>query len=219
MEDSASPDAHPKTSVQAIWSLVLGILSIPCLWILGSIPAIILGILALRNIDRSPDTLKGRGLAIAGIATGAAGVVMGFLSMAILIPAFAAVNAKVAETRYLDHARKIIVACHDYADDNDNMAPPTLDALVTEGYLAGPGVLKVINAETAQAETFQFMPGFTFPARDSLMPLIYSPPIHGEMRLIGFYDGSVQRVSETEFQALLSRKAGGQDQDPAVPLE
>ncbi|MCB1077841.1 MAG: DUF4190 domain-containing protein, partial [Verrucomicrobiae bacterium] len=68
------PNADAKTSPQAVWSLILGILSITCLWIFGSIPAIILGILGLKKVDQSQGALKGRGLAIAGIITGGVGV-------------------------------------------------------------------------------------------------------------------------------------------------
>lgn len=61
----------------AIWSLTLGILSNTCLWILGSIPAILLGIVAIRKIDASAGAQKGRGLAIAGIVTGGVGFIGG----------------------------------------------------------------------------------------------------------------------------------------------
>ena len=54
-----------KTSKSAIWSLICGILgAILCL---PSIPAIILGILAIININKSKGLLKGTGMAIAGL--------------------------------------------------------------------------------------------------------------------------------------------------------
>ena len=57
----------------AIASLVLGIF---WLWGLGSIAAIVLGIVAMRQIERSSDTQKGKGMAIGGIVLGAVGVLM-----------------------------------------------------------------------------------------------------------------------------------------------
>ena len=79
------PDPHAKKSEQAVWSLVLGILSNTCLWILGSIPAIILGVLALKKIDQSEGKLTGRGLAISGIVTGSVGVIVGIVLPLILV--------------------------------------------------------------------------------------------------------------------------------------
>ncbi len=60
-----------RTNGLAVASLVLGIL-----WIggLGSLLALIFGIIGLRTIDRSEGTETGRGLAIAGIVLGAVGV-------------------------------------------------------------------------------------------------------------------------------------------------
>jgi hypothetical protein len=62
----------------AIASLVCGLF-----WVfgLGSVAAVILGYIALRQIRREPLRLKGRGMAIAGISLGW----LGILGLAILI--------------------------------------------------------------------------------------------------------------------------------------
>ncbi|CAN5408948.1 hypothetical protein BH09MYX1_BH09MYX1_63600 [soil metagenome] len=61
---------------KAVISLVLGILSIVCCFgILTGIPAIILGVLARRDIARSQGALGGEGMAIGGIVTGGIAVV------------------------------------------------------------------------------------------------------------------------------------------------
>src|SRR5690606_26242719 len=87
-----------KTSAQAVWSLVLGILSIACLWLLGSIPAICLGIVSLKNIARSGGALKGRGLGIAGIVTGSIGILTGVALVAsLVIPAISELQRKAQE--------------------------------------------------------------------------------------------------------------------------
>jgi hypothetical protein len=62
----------PNTSGMAIASMVLGILWI--YWV-GSIVALILGYLALREIRRDPQRIEGRGMAIAGIILGWVGIV------------------------------------------------------------------------------------------------------------------------------------------------
>ena len=66
-DSSSRLGTKPKTSRLAIASFVLGILSLPLL-LLAAIPAIILGIVSLIKIKKSAGQLKGKGLAIAGIA-------------------------------------------------------------------------------------------------------------------------------------------------------
>jgi hypothetical protein len=66
------------TNGLAIGSLVCGLL-----WVggIGSIGAVILGYIGLRQIRREPLRLKGKGMAIAGIALGW----LGILGLAVLI--------------------------------------------------------------------------------------------------------------------------------------
>jgi uncharacterized membrane protein len=66
----------------AIASLVLGILWI--YWI-GSIVALILGYLALREIRQNPQRIEGRGMAVAGVILGwvAMGTLLLVISMGI----------------------------------------------------------------------------------------------------------------------------------------
>jgi len=93
---SMNAAAPPRHSAAAIWSLVLGILSIACLWIVGSITSIILGCVALRRINATQPLLRGKGIAVAGIVTGSAGAVAGVfmagLTSAIFVPAHPAVS-------------------------------------------------------------------------------------------------------------------------------
>lgn len=63
--------AYPSTSGLAIASMVLGILWI--YWI-GSIVALILGYLALREIRQNTQRIEGKGMAIAGIVLGWIGI-------------------------------------------------------------------------------------------------------------------------------------------------
>jgi uncharacterized protein DUF4190 len=60
------------TNGLAIASFVCGIFWV---WGIGSIAALILGYLALRQIRREPLRLRGRGLAVAGVTLGWLGVV------------------------------------------------------------------------------------------------------------------------------------------------
>jgi hypothetical protein len=110
---SAAP--QPKTSGLAIWSLVLGILSVACFSIFASIPGVICGHKALSKIKQSGGTLTGQGLAIAGLVTGYIGIAWAIIfipmMMAIAIPNFvkaretAQMNACINNLRMIDAAK------------------------------------------------------------------------------------------------------------------
>jgi hypothetical protein len=68
---AVAPVSYPTTSGLAIASMVLGILWI--YWI-GSIVAVVLGYLALREIRQDPRRIEGKGMAIAGVVLGWIGV-------------------------------------------------------------------------------------------------------------------------------------------------
>ncbi len=61
------PSRPRRTSGLAITSFILGLLSLFCFSVLTGIPALVLAIVSLGQIKRSPATLSGRGLAIAGL--------------------------------------------------------------------------------------------------------------------------------------------------------
>jgi len=75
-----------KTSALAVWSLILGILSVVlCMGVLSGIPAVICGHLARAEIRRSSGSIGGSGMALAGLITGYIGTVMGIIVMIIAI--------------------------------------------------------------------------------------------------------------------------------------
>jgi competence protein ComGC len=104
----------PNTPL-AVWSLVLGILSITCFFLFSGIPAVICGHMARSRIKASNGALQGSGLALAGLITGYLGIAMSFavaaLLMAIAIPNFSkarAVSQKAACTvnlRLIENAK------------------------------------------------------------------------------------------------------------------
>ncbi|MFZ0141341.1 MAG: DUF4190 domain-containing protein [Aeromicrobium sp.] len=67
------------TNQKATWALILGILGPFCCGIFTAIPALILGIVARKEIDASGGTQTGRGMAIAGIILGIVGIVISIL--------------------------------------------------------------------------------------------------------------------------------------------
>lgn len=88
----------PQSSQKALWSMILGIGSIVgatvlfCFYILGiglGIPAIILGILARKEINASGGGVTGSGQATAGLVTGIIGIILNVLFIVLMIAVFA----------------------------------------------------------------------------------------------------------------------------------
>ena len=83
--------SEDRPGPMAIIALICGILSILCCAIPGlgfilSIAALVLGIIEVKRIGRNESSTKGKGMAIAGIILGAAGLVFGIIGWAILLP-------------------------------------------------------------------------------------------------------------------------------------
>jgi hypothetical protein len=92
-----------STNGLAIASLVLGIL---WLYWLGSILALIFGYVARKQIDRSNEEQKGRGLATAGIVLGWVGVGVAIVALGVGVLVFAASHSNPAVTARQDAAAK-----------------------------------------------------------------------------------------------------------------
>jgi len=200
MNPPSVPTTEAKTSSQALWSLILGILSITCLWLLGSIPAIILGILAIKNIDRSGGILKGRGMGIAGIVTGSVGILAGLGTVGILaglaLPAYKAFGEQAKLTRVTIELRQVSLACSLYASDHGGTYPESLTALAEEGYLE----TEAINPALSPDRPFLYRKGMTGSSVAGEIFLASPLPINGR-RAIGGIGGGVEAVPEVDFQA------------------
>ena len=104
------PQYHPGYGApvgndgKAVASLVLGIMSmVCCTGILTAIPAIILGVLARRDIMRSQGAIGGEGMAIAGIVTGGIatlGTIAYFIFYVAIIGAAVATTPSTPPTPY-----------------------------------------------------------------------------------------------------------------------
>jgi hypothetical protein len=69
----------PRKENKAVVSLILGISSLACLGAITGLPAIILGAMARRDIDRSRGALGGSAIAACGIVTGLFGTGLGLI--------------------------------------------------------------------------------------------------------------------------------------------
>jgi competence protein ComGC len=120
---------QPKTCGLAIWSLVLGILSLICFSILTAIPGVICGHMAYARIKRSAGALTGQGLAIAGLVTGYLGilwaVVMIPMMLAIAIPNFVKARETAQMNACINNLRQIEAAKQEWALENNKQAADT----------------------------------------------------------------------------------------------
>jgi type IV pilus assembly protein PilA len=109
---STYPPPQPRTTL-ALWSLILGILSLltgGCLGI-GAIVAIVLGVMAMSRAGKLPAEYGGKGMAIGGIVTGALGLVMlpviGIIA-AIAIPGLLRARVSANEAMAIGDIRAVI---------------------------------------------------------------------------------------------------------------
>jgi hypothetical protein len=124
--------AQPATSALAIWSLVLGILSLVCFSIFTAIPGVICGHKALSRIKLSGGGLGGRGLAIAGLVTGYLGIAWAVLLIpllaAIAIPNFVRAREMAQHNACINNLRQIDAAKQEWALEKDKKPGDTPSA-------------------------------------------------------------------------------------------
>ena len=117
---------QPKNSALAIWSLILGILSLTCFSIFSAIPGVICGHKALSRIKQSGGALTGQGLAIAGLVTGYLGIVWALLfiplMLAIAIPNFVKARDTAMQNACVNNLRQIDAAKQQWALQNSKGA-------------------------------------------------------------------------------------------------
>jgi prepilin-type processing-associated H-X9-DG protein len=115
-----------RTSGKAIASLVLGILSFFCS-IFAAIPAVILGAMGLSDIGKSKGRLEGKGMAIAGIALGSVGSLLGIaISAALLLPLIQAGSQAAQRAQCINNLKQIGLAMHNFHDKENHLPPATI---------------------------------------------------------------------------------------------
>ena len=119
----------PKNSGLAIWSLVLGILSLTCFGLFSGIPAVICGHKASSRIKVSGGATTGGGLALAGLITGYMGIAFSLfmipLMLAIAIPNFVKARSATQKNACINNLRQIQGAKEMWALENKKTATET----------------------------------------------------------------------------------------------
>jgi hypothetical protein len=130
---------EPKNCGLAVWSLVLGILSLTCFWLVAAIPAVICGHLAYSRIRRSAGTLSGGGLALGGMITGYIGIAISIFLIpmlaAIAIPNFVKARTTAQMNMCINNLRQIDGAKQDWALANKKQETDTPTAQDLAPYL------------------------------------------------------------------------------------
>jgi len=152
------PTGTPKPSGFATASLVLGILGLICILpILGSVLAIIFGIVALNQIKKANGLLTGQGKAMAGLIMGCVSFLMipiiGILA-AMLLPALNQAREKARQAVCMSNLKQIGLACAMYADNHNDKLPRKFDDLLP--YVGSSKIFFCPSARDSTENSYEF---------------------------------------------------------------
>jgi hypothetical protein len=138
-------------SALAIISFVLGLL-----FPLGSLPAIVVGVIALPRIRKRDQ--DGRGFAIAGIALGSIAVALGLLSVLVVFAVRGTVDTSdtpraASSDRCVTEARTLRIASEAFSA-TEGRYPLTMDELVSSGMLRQSSELYRLKPNNAAMPDF-----------------------------------------------------------------
>ena len=158
MENNPYPQTTtvtPKTSKAAVASLVCGILGL-CL-LVPSLFGGILGIIALIKINQSQGSLKGKGLAIGGLATSALSIITVGIFAIMLLPALARAKAKANRIKCVNNLGSIGKALQGFADDNGQRLPWQLNPIQQQNHFGEAGMVansaaRIVNIAAMRRE-------------------------------------------------------------------
>jgi prepilin-type processing-associated H-X9-DG protein len=208
-----------KTSGLAVWSLVLGIAGIAlCLGPLTGIPALIMGIIALKNIRSSGGRQTGEGMAMGGVITGGISFVMiAVMAMmaGMLLPALARAREEARKAVCKSNLENIGLCVMMYSQDNDNKPPEKLSQLYPEyatdlGLFMCPSSDKTItSADQIDTESpYVLVPAVT-PGSVGPVVLAYERRgMHEGGTNVLFADGHVEWVSGDRLDQLIGNPPG-----------
>ena len=203
-EPQSPPDlpSSPRKTGLSTTSLVLGILSLACLFIFAGLPAIITGHIARSRARRQPEVYGGTGLALAGLILGYLSILttIGLVVAAgIVLPMIAkAKGGGQSNSQCVNNLKQIGLGARIWSNDHNEKFPP--DFLSMSNELMTPLILICDGdkKKTAASDWTQFDPAQNV-SYEYLVPNASEPdvmaqpafrcPIHGHVAL---GDGSVQ---------------------------
>ena len=187
----------PPSSGMAIAALVCGILGLGCLP--AGIVGLVLGIIATIRATKEPTRYGGKGMAIAGICTGALGsmIIVPVVLILVLLPAQS--RAREITKRAIDatNLRGIGQAMMVYAADNQNAFPPDLQTLIVEGTCTPRQFIDPSSGHQPPACDYFYVAGLT--SKDPADWIIaYSDPNYhsGEGANVLYVNGTVQFMKD-----------------------
>lgn len=75
----------PQTNQKALWSMIVGIVSLAACGVILGIVAIVLGVLGRNEIRASGSTQGGGGMATAGVVLGSIGIVLNIVIAVVVL--------------------------------------------------------------------------------------------------------------------------------------
>lgn len=201
---SPAPATTPQSCGFATASLVLGILGLICILpVVGSICAIIFGIVALSQINKSKGQLAGHGKAMAGLIMGCVSLIMipiMAIILAMLLPAIATAREQARRVACASNEKQLALACVIYAQDYDGLLPQSFDQLSKYG-VTSDKLLKCPSDPDAAGSSYELMLAgrkLNEIKEPSTTPLVTESPgnHHGRGSNVAYADGHVQWVAE-----------------------
>ncbi len=209
IEYAIAPE-RPRSGM-AIAALVCGIVGIaltPFCVPVGLV-GLILGIIATVRASREPQRYGGKGLAIGGICTGGASVLLALVAIpliAILLPSLS--RARGMAKRAVDAAnlRGLGQAVQVYASDHGNQFPPDLQTLVSTGTVSATQLVDPSSGNTPPRCDYYYAAGLV--GNDPVGWIIaYSDPANhnGEGANVLYVDTRVSFEKEPRLTQELDR--------------
>jgi hypothetical protein len=206
---------EPARKGMAIAAMVLGIVAIPgtCFVVgplLGTV-AVVLGIVALVRAKRRPAEYGGKGMAIAGICTGTAAVILILPSIIWLTgSSFSQPGLLAKRGVCASQLQAIGASCQVYAANNAGWAPPDLDTLIAGGMLS-PAYLQCPSDPNVNPAVIDYIyippvPGFAASAQADWIIAYEDPANHqGEGGNVLYADMHVEFLKTESLKKELDR--------------
>ncbi len=191
------------SSGMAIVSLVCGILVFFTFGLAG-LPAVVLGHLALSHIKKSAGTLKGRGMAIAGLILGYLGLVLMVVTMiavfaSLSMPASSVIQQSSARVKTTRNAKQLVLGLKQYAADHAGQYPATLDVLFDEEILTDRQLLEFPEPLNVRGQEWEYHGAeLTDASPGNAILLITKKPDLAKKKIVARNDGSVAIESARE---------------------